>query len=238
MSAGDPPDKSPVGDDEARSPVGDHEARRCRTCARFVRVIETIDANGEVKRTGDCLLGTWSPPIFENMTCSQWVQKGAFAASVPSKATRQRRAGGGGGRSTGGYAHDGALEFSEIELPEDLLAMDKDEFKSILTQVIREELGTRPVALGGRWQGGELVLTPGKSDTAEKRIPIDTFFHKIVMIRDRLRVLEQKVNSSKLSDEDKVQMQQYVTACYGSLTTFNVLFAERADGFAGQKGDD
>ncbi len=212
--------------------------RRCKTCARFVRVMEVIDANGEVKRTGDCLLGAWSPPIFESMTCSQWVQKGAFTASLPAKATRQRRAGGGGSRSTEDREDDRAPDFSDLELPEDLLAMDKDEFKSILAAVIREELGMRPVELGGRWQGGELVLTPGKKDTAEKRVPIDTFFHKIVMIRDRLRVLEQKVNSSKLSDEDKVQMQQYVTACYGSLTTFNVLFAERADGFAGQRGED
>lgn len=218
----------------AKPPVVGNEARRCKSCARFVRIVETIDANGEVKRSGDCLLGAWSPPIFENMTCSQWVQKGAFTASPPAKPTRQRRASGGGAYERAEHVPD----FPELELPEDLLAMDKDEFKSILTQVIREELGTRPVELGGRWQGGELVLTPGKKDTAEKRLPIETFFHKIVMIRDRLRVLEQKVNASKLPDEDKVQMQQYVTACYGSLTTFNVLFAERADGFAGQKGED
>jgi hypothetical protein len=73
---------------------------------------------------------------------------------------------------------------------------------------------------------------------AEKTIPIEALFHKIVMIRDRLRVLEQKVNAHpSLSDEDKVQMQQYVTQCYGSLTTFNVLFADRQDAFVGQKGD-
>ncbi len=72
----------------------------------------------------------------------------------------------------------------------------------------------------------------------DKHIPIDSLFHKIVMIRDKLRVLEQKVNSHpKLSDEEKVQMQQYVTQCYGTLTTFNVLFADREDGFVGQKGE-
>jgi hypothetical protein len=209
--------------------------KRCKTCARFVRIVETIDANGEVKRSGDCLLGAWSPPIYENMTCSQWTQKGAFKPAPPEK-VRRRGNTFGGGRSASPSAY--VPEDFDFDLPEDLLAMDKDEFKSILTQVIREELGTRPVELGGRWQGGEIVLVPGKKETAEKRVPIETFFHKIVMIRDRLRVLEQKVNSSKMPDEDKVQMQQYVTACYGSLTTFNVLFAERADGFAGQKGED
>jgi hypothetical protein len=82
-------------------------------------------------------------------------------------------------------------------------------------------------------------MIPGKEGTQEKRIPIESLFHKIVMVRDKLRVLEQKVNGhSKLTDEEKVQMQGYITACYGSLTTFNVLFQERTDGFIGQRSDD
>ncbi|MFO0677602.1 MAG: hypothetical protein U0169_13790 [Polyangiaceae bacterium] len=82
------------------------------------------------------------------------------------------------------------------------------------------------------------MLVPGKEGTQEKRIPLESLFHKIVMIRDRLRVLEQKVNAHpKLSAEEKVTMQQYVTQCYGSLTTFNVLFADKDDAFVGQKGD-
>ena len=116
--------------------------------------------------------------------------------------------------------------------------MDAEEFRSVLREVIREELGVGRLELGGRWEGGEMVLRPGKEGTAEKRIPIESLFHKVVMIRDRLRVLEQKVNSHpSLSDEDKVQMQQYVTQCYGSLTTFNILFSDRRDAFVGQKGD-
>jgi len=116
--------------------------------------------------------------------------------------------------------------------------MDADEFREVLRDVIREELGVTEVALGGRWEGGELVLRPGKEGTAEKRVPIEALFSKIVSIRDKLRVLEQKLNAHpRLSVEEKVQMQQYVTQCYGSLTTFNVLFANRADGFTGQKGD-
>ena len=119
--------------------------------------------------------------------------------------------------------------------------MDMDTFRAVLTEVLREELGVGELALGGRWQGGELILKPGKEGTAEKRIPIETFFHKVVMVRDKLRVLEQRINAhGALTDEDKVAMQQYVTACYGSLTTFNVLFAEKGDQFSGQgqKGDD
>lgn len=115
--------------------------------------------------------------------------------------------------------------------------MNADEFRDVLREVIRDELGVAEVELGGRWVGGEMVLKPGKEGTAEKRIPIEALFHKIIMIRDKLRVLEQKVNThATLSVEDKVQLQQYVTQCYGSLTTFNILFADRDDGFTGQKG--
>ena len=116
--------------------------------------------------------------------------------------------------------------------------MDADEFRRVLSEVIREELGTSEVALAGKWEGGEIILKPGKDGVQEKRIDISALFHKIIMIRDRLRVLEQKINGHpKLADDEKVQMQQYVTSCYGSLTTFNVLFANREDQFVGQKSD-
>lgn len=116
--------------------------------------------------------------------------------------------------------------------------MDADEFREVLRQVVREELGASPVELGGRWQGGEIVLKPGKEGTSEKRLPIESFFHKVVMVRDRLRLIEQKINAHpQLTGEDKVQLQQYVTQCYGTLTTFNVLFANREDAFVGQRGD-
>jgi len=114
--------------------------------------------------------------------------------------------------------------------------MDQETFRQVLREVLLDELGVREVELGDRWNDGELVLIPGKEGTQEKRIPLDVFFKKIVMVRDKLRVLEQKVNGNKnLSDEDKVQLQQYITGCYGSLTTFNVLFKTKDDQFAGQK---
>jgi len=93
------------------------------------------------------------------------------------------------------------------------------------------------VPLGERWDGGTLLLQPADVNMKPKELPIDVFFHKIVMLRDRLRVLEQQINShKKLSDEEKVNLQQYITRIYGSLTTFNVLFRDREDWFVGEKG--
>lgn len=114
--------------------------------------------------------------------------------------------------------------------------MDQETFRQVLREVLLDELGVRDVELGDRWQGGELVLVPGKSDTQEKRIPLEVFFKKVVMVRDKLRVLEQKINGHRgLTDEEKVQLQHYITGCYGSLTTFNVLFKHKEDQFTGQK---
>lgn len=90
------------------------------------------------------------------------------------------------------------------------------------------------VELGEKWEGGTMTLVPGREGLQSKEIPVEAFFHKIVMLRDRLRVLEQSINShGKLNDEDKVQLQQYITRCYGSLTTFNILFAEKDQYFKG-----
>jgi hypothetical protein len=90
-----------------------------------------------------------------------------------------------------------------------------------------------------RWSGGQLVLKPGKSGTQEKTVPIESFFRKITAVREKLRVLEQRINAHpKLSDEDRVALQDYITRAYGSLTTFNVLFADPADRFVGSGGRD
>jgi len=93
------------------------------------------------------------------------------------------------------------------------------------------------VPLGDRWKNGMMLLQPADKTQKPKEIPIDVFFHKIVMLRDRLRVLEQNINANKqLSDEDKVNLQQYITRIYGSLTTFNVLFKNKEQWFVGEKG--
>ncbi|HAM51069.1 MAG TPA: hypothetical protein DCP92_10415 [Nitrospiraceae bacterium] len=132
-------------------------------------------------------------------------------------------------------ASDAKIELSDTPLSaED--DMNSDELKDAIREVLRQEglIGTIPIA--DKWEGGELILKPGNPELQQKSVPIDTFFHKIVMIRNQLRMLEQNINSSKnLSDREKVDLQQYITRCYGTLTTFNVLFADKRDWFVGAK---
>ncbi len=109
--------------------------------------------------------------------------------------------------------------------------------EALLRRIIREETGLTPAAPAEKWRGGDLVLRPGKPGVAEKSWPIETFFHKIVMLRNRLRTLEQQLNASELPDDQKLKVQSYITACYGSLTSFNVLFADEADRFVGAASD-
>lgn len=97
---------------------------------------------------------------------------------------------------------------------------------------------TEIVPLGDKWDKGLMILKPGDDSLKPKEVPIDAFFHKIVMVRDRLRVMEQRINASNLTEEEKVNLQQYITRIYGSLTTFNVLFKNKEDYFVGEKSND
>ena len=115
--------------------------------------------------------------------------------------------------------------------------LDSPTSNLLLRRIIREETGITAVAPAEKWRGGTLVLRPGAPGLQEKTWPIETFFHKIVMLRNRLRTLEQQVNASDLPDDVKVKLQGYVSGCYGSLTSFNVLFADEADQFKGSGGD-
>ena len=107
------------------------------------------------------------------------------------------------------------------------------DLETLIRTIIREESGLTAVTPADKWRGGEIVLRPGKTGLQEKTWPIETFFHKVVMLRNRLRTLEQQVNASELPDDQKVKLQAYITGCYGSLTSFNILFADDGDRFVG-----
>ena len=107
------------------------------------------------------------------------------------------------------------------------------DIEMLLRRIIREETGISPVAPAEKWRGGTLVLRPGAPELQEKSWPIETFFHKVVMLRNRLRTLEQQVNGADLPEDVKVKLQSYISGCYGSLTSFNVLFADEEDQFKG-----
>ena len=107
------------------------------------------------------------------------------------------------------------------------------DLEMLLRRIIREETGLTPVVPAEKWRGGTFVLRPGRPGVQEKSWPIETFFHKVVMLRNRLRTLEQQLNGADLPDDLKLRLQGYITGCYGSLTSFNVLFADEDDQFKG-----
>lgn len=127
---------------------------------------------------------------------------------------------------------------SDRERITDPMTLDRDlDLEMLLRRIIREETGITAVAPAEKWRGGMLVLRPGTPGVQEKTWPIETFFHKVVMLRNRLRTLEQQVNAANLPDDVKVKLQSYISGCYGSLTSFNILFADETDEFRGTGGD-
>lgn len=200
---------------------------RCGTCGFFIR-LETAPTGVS---TGECRLGCWPAPLRDSATCPSHKPIGkSFVGALDRKAVA------GAPRN---HATKPRTEIrSRRQLPTEIdLDMTQDELRQVLREVLMDELGMSNAAIGDRWHGGELVLKPGKDGTQPKSVPLDVFFKKIVMVRDKLRVLEQKINTSDLSTEEKVTLQGYITGCYGSLTTFNVLFADREDWFVGQSKD-
>ena len=133
-------------------------------------------------------------------------------------------------------AKDFAVDIIERIEPEYNVSFNEAE--EALIKILREWSDiSEVVSLGDKWKNGLMILKPGDTSLKEKEVPVVVFFHKIVMLRDRLRVMEQKINAHKLlSDEEKIDLQQYITRIYGSLTTFNVLFKYKGDQFQGEKG--
>jgi len=206
---------------EARDLTG-----RCGTCAFFIR----LHTSAEGPSSGECRLGCWPSPLKDTATCASHKALGTSWAKP--------RAGSGRERTRAPRTIDHASE--RMVLPQEVgIDMDQAEFRQVLREILLDELGVRDTEMGERWVHGEMVLVPGKAGTAEKRIPLDSLFRKVVLIREKLRVLEQKINNhEKLDDNDRLQLQQYVTGCYGSLTTFNVLFRDKEDQFVGQASKD
>ncbi|HRO07858.1 MAG TPA: hypothetical protein PK611_08205 [Saprospiraceae bacterium] len=133
-------------------------------------------------------------------------------------------------------------EYKAWEIIEQIEADDKVSFSEAEQSLIKilktwSDI-SEVVPLGDKWTNGTMILKPEDTSLKPKEIPIEAFFHKIVMVRDRLRVMEQRINASALSDEDKINLQQYITRIYGSLTTFNILFKNKEDNFVGEKSSD
>jgi hypothetical protein len=130
-------------------------------------------------------------------------------------------------------------ELEVIEAPEEKPknSLTLAEIEKVLRFVLEEQGALQEIVpLSDKWTGGNMLLQPANPALKPKEIPVESFFHKIVMVRDRLRVLEQNINSHpSLSDQEKVNMQQYITRIYGSLTTFNILFSDKEHYFVGVK---
>ncbi len=203
------------------------QAKECGSCRLWRPILE--DARGPI---GPCLLKVRTGDFPGTApACERHLSRGEVVPAAPPPEPARRRA----PRPAAPLVHRAAASPNPSSpLPEELTDMTREEFAQAIREALQEE--TAEVQLAPKWEGGTIVLKPGDAETAPKEIPLDALLHKIVMIRDRLRVLEQKINAhEKLSDAEKVDMQQYVTRCYGSLTTFNVLFRDERDRFVGEK---
>ncbi len=130
---------------------------------------------------------------------------------------------------------DAEFEIIEAVKKEDDLISFFDVEQSLLSILKKWNGLGETVFIGEKWKGGKMILEPGQVGLASKEVPLDTFFHKIVMLRDRLRVMEQKINASSIEEIEKIELQQYITRIYGTLTTFNVLFKSQDQYFIGEK---
>ena len=222
---------APLSDDDLQSPEAIDlgvlpGARACGNCRLFKPVRR--DPAGWV---GDCKVmpdrGLFPPAA---PVCNAFLSRSApLPRSMPTEKPHERQ------RAT--YRPATSSIHPVVKRPDEVLPELADMTREELKDIIREALSETEVRLAPKWEGGVVILKPGNPELQAKELPIDAIFHKVVMVRDRLRVIEAKLNANpKLTDAEKVELQQYVTKCYGSLTSFNLLFAEKDDQFAGDKG--
>lgn len=162
--------------------------------------------------------------------CDAFIARGGVTVQAPEPVRKER-----GARSVAPVIRrnrpspDSLVDLGDFQ-------MTREELMDLFREA---SLDSEPPPLASKWEGGSIKIVPGKTDLQPKDLPIDALFHKVVMVRDRLRVLEQKLNAHpKLSDAEKVEMQGYITRVYGSLTSFNLLFREKGDQFVGAKTDE
>ena len=163
--------------------------------------------------------------------------RSAAPASYGGQGGASREAASRGASRSAAPARDPFPLVSERERTAPPMSPESVDFELLLRRIIREETGLTTAAPAEKWRNGQLVLRPGTQGLQEKAWPIETFFHKIVMLRNRLRTLEQQVNALEMPEDVKVKVQSYITGCYGSLTSFNVLFADEDDQFRGAGTD-
>ena len=209
-----------------RHRAGDSTEEYCRVCKiDRTHTVIVVDEEGRPLRTRCDYCGSQHN--------SRGPSAPALRAHGPSAEPRPTRAAGGSERPP-------LPPVSERERREDPVMVQAPEpvdLELLLRRVIREETGLTPVVPAEKWRNGTFVLRPGTPGLQEKSWPIETFFHKVVMIRNRLRTLEQQVNAVDMPEDVKLKLQTYITGCYGSLSSFNVLFADEEDAFKGAGGD-
>jgi len=210
-------------------PVFGPEEKVCGNCKLWAA--HSVDHRGWV---GVCRLqaerGLFPPSA---PLCNKFLPRGVVAKAAAETARRERTV-----RGVAPVVRRRERDPNEVV---DLEGLELNMTRAELMELIREAVGEGGEAppLANKWEGGSIKLVPGKTDVQGKDLPIDAFFHKIVMVRDKLRVMEQKLNAHpKLSDAEKVEMQSYITRIYGSLTSFNLLFRDKEDFFVGSKSED